>query len=223
MSEYTGVILAGGKGSRLETSKFYNKHLALVYDKPMIEYPVETLKSMGADRAVIVSTPEGVTDLLAAYRTDINGLPVDYAIQPHPNGSADALSYARGIEGTFPVLCGDVYFDSPMPLALLPTLIYNEFEGARNHSVYDPEQNTIVEKPVRNIGNKAIVAYYYDQTVFDIIPTLQPSERGEIELIDLHNYYLKLGAPVVEYAGFFGDMGTPDGLLRVANHVKGRS
>ena len=184
----------------------------------MIEYPAETLKAMGADSATVVSSPEGVKEMLRIYRHNISGLTVNYEVQSQALGTAHALGHAA-IEGTFPVLCGDVYFDPPPEMSVRPTLYYHEFEGAQNHSVWDPETNQIIEKPVRDIGKRAIVAYYYDERVFDVIPTLKPTERGEIELIDLHNWYLQNGAEVKEYRGFFGDMGTPEGLLRVANHI----
>lgn len=212
------VILSGGKGTRLSgASKFYNKHLALVYDRPMIEYPVQTLMDMGVEHAKIVSDPVGVQTMFRTYKYNINGLDVFYETQYKPLGAADALG-RTSIKGTFPVLCGDVYFDPAPEPSDRPTLYYHEFEGAQNHSVWNPETNTIVEKPIRDIGRRAIVAYYYDDRVYNVIKTLEPTERGELELIDLHNWYLQNGAEVKEYKGFFGDMGSPDGLLRVANH-----
>jgi len=214
----SGVILAGGEGTRLGNYRPYNKHLSLVYSQLMIEYPVQTLLDMGIEHAQIVSNPQGVADMFRIYGDNINGLDVSYETQYHPNGTADALGHTA-LDGTFPVLCGDVYFDPAPPPSEVPVLYYHEFEGAQNHSVYDPETNTIIEKPIRNIGKRAIVAYYYDQKVYDVIKTLKPSERGELELIDLHNWYLQNGADIKEYKGFFGDMGTPDGLLRVANHI----
>ena len=215
-----GAILAGGEGTRLGQNRPYNKHMALVYDRPMIEYPVQTLIDMGVESADIVSNPSGITDMLKTYGNNINGLDVEYKVQLHPLGAAHALGYTA-LEGTFPVLCGDVYFDPAPPRTDKPTLFWTYLETANQHSVYDPETNTIIEKPLRDLGKRAIVAYYYDERVYDVIRNLQPTERGELELIDLHNWYLQNGADVKEYKGFFGDMGTPDGLLRVANHIQG--
>lgn len=214
-----GVILAGGEGTRLGTNRPYNKHLALVYDRPMIEYPAQTLKDMGVDEATIVSSAQGVIDMFKTYKHDINGLTVDYEVQHQALGSAHALGHTS-LKGTFPVLCGAVYFDPAPQPATEPTLYWTEYENASAHSVYDPETNTIVEKPIRDLGNRAIVAYFYDERVYDVIKTLEPTERGELELIDLHNWYLQHGAKVEEYKGFFQDMGTPDGLLKVANYVQ---
>lgn len=213
-----GVILSGGEGTRLGKNRPYNKHLTLVYDRPMIEYPVQTLLDMGMERATIVSSPEGVRDMFRNYRDNINGLDVHYETQYHPNGSADALGHTA-LEGTFPVLCGDVYFDPAPERVEVPTIYWTDYENANQHSVYDPTENRIVEKPTIDLGRRAVVAYFYDERVYDIIKTLKPTERGELELIDLHNWYLQNGADVREYKGFFQDMGTPDGLLRVANHI----
>lgn len=212
-----GVILAGGEGTRLGRRP-YNKQLALVYDRMMIEYPAQTLLDMGVTEAQIVTTMSGVIDMGKAYGKNINGLNIEYKVQQTPRGAADALGHTA-IEGVFPVLCGDVYFDpSPEP-SDVPTLYYHEFPGAENHSVWHPESNTIVEKPIVDLGRRAIVAYIYDDRVYDVIDSLKPTERGELELIDLHNFYLQNGAQVMPYKGFFGDMGTPSGLLRVANHI----
>lgn len=186
----------------------YNKHKALVYDKLMIEYPLQTMQEMGCDPTIVTSPDTG---FLAN---------VPHLIQQEPKGMPDAIAVAEGvISGDFPVLAGDVYFD-PAPINPgEPTLFWHEFEGAKNHSVWDPETNDVVEKPKRDIGSRAIIAYIFDQQVFDVIKTLQPSERGELEMTDIYKWYLTQGIRMEEYKGFFGDMGTPKGLLRVANHI----
>lgn len=214
-----GVILAGGEGTRLGKNRPYNKHLTLVYDRPMIEYPAQTLIDMGVTDAQVVTNFSGMRDMLSTYKLEIAGLPVEYYLQEEARGSADALGHTA-INGAFPVLCGDVYFDPAPPPSERATLYWHEFEGAQNHSVWHPETNTIVEKPLRDLGKRAIVATYYDERVYDVIKTLKPTERGELELVDLHRWYLEHGVEMVEYKGFFSDMGTPDGLLRVANHIK---
>lgn len=214
-----GIILAGGEGTRLGRNRFYNKHLALVYDRPMLEYPIETMKELDVEAVQIISSHSGVHQFSRTYGANINGMDVEYITQPNPKGPADALGYTA-LKGVFPVLCGDVYIDPPLPKSERATLYWHEFEGAQNHSVWNPETNEIIEKPVRDIGKRAIIAYYYDERVYDVIPQLEPTERGELELIDLHRWYLEHGVEMVEHKGFFGDMGTPDGLLRVANHIK---
>lgn len=219
MERNEGIILAGGQGTRMgRASKYQNKHTLLVYDRPMIEYPMQTLKDMGVNHLNVVSSPSGIKDIYRRYGHKFEGTDIYYETQPQPLGAAEAIGYTA-INGTFPVLCGDAYFDPAPEQSSVPTLYWHEFEGAQNHSVWDPETNQIIEKPIRDIGKRAVIAYYYDDRVYDVIKTLEPTERGEIELIDLHNWYLQNGAEMKEYMGFFADMGTPDGLLRVANHV----
>ncbi len=215
----TGVILAGGTGSRMhELTDGHNKHAYEILEQPMIYYPLDNLKAMGCDSAVVITSPEGVIDLsqiLDEYDMDIT-----IKVQPEPNGSGAALGYAEGeVDGVFPVLCGDVYFDPKLPKAEKPTLFWNDYAYGHLHSVWNPETNEIIEKPLKDIGKRAIVGYYYDERVFDVIRGLEPSERGEIELVDLHRFYLENGAEMIEHKGFFGDMGTPGGLKRVAKHI----
>lgn len=218
----TGVVLAGGEGTRLNPmTEAYNKHTAVVYDRPMIYYPLDTLKKMGCDSVVIVSGPKGIGDLAKVLKdgSDIR-MDITYKVQPEEaGGTAQALAQAEGhVDGVFPVLCGDVYLDPAPEPAGTPTLYWNEFDTATQHSVWNPETNEVEEKPIRDIGKKAIIAYCFDERIFDVIRTLKPTERGEIELVDIYNWYLQNGAQVKEHDGFFGDMGTPDGLLRVAKH-----
>lgn len=217
MSEQLGVILAGGLGTRMDLP--YNKQAHTVYDQPMLSYPLMSLREMGVDRTIVVSSPTGVSDIQSVLE---DGFKIDYRVQPRPDGMADALRYAGPIKGVFPVLCGDVYFDPSPPTSDVPALIAHEFEGAYNHTVWDSETNTLQEKPAKALGQKAIVAYWFDEQVFDLIDDIMPSCRGELELVDIYSYYLAQGAPVLEYEGFFGDMGTPDGMLRVANHEQER-
>ena len=86
------------------------------------------------------------------------------------------------------------------------------------------EADAIVEKPrYMDIGRKAIIGYYYDERVFDFIDQMKPAHNtNELEIVDIHNFYRQQGSQFIEYNGFFGDMGTPKGLLRVANHVSAR-
>lgn len=216
-----GVILGGGEGKRLGLP--YNKHIAPVYDRPMIYYPLQSLKEMGCDSAIVVSGPKGLPQVAEAVGDgSIVGLDVTYKMQPtEAGGTAEALATAKnGLTGVFPVLCGDVYFDPAPPRSDVPALIYNQYERANEHAVWNPETNEIIEKPIRDIGKRAIVAYWFDERVFDFIRDMKPSERGELELVDIYRFYLENGAEMIEHQGFFGDMGTPDGLLRVANYVK---
>lgn len=226
-----GVLLAGGEGNRLK-NPIYNKHLSWVYDKLMVEYPIQTLGELGCKDVLVVGSSSSVKDMVQVIGDGSEyGLDLSYKVQRDANGAAEALGLARDFmegEKVFPVILGDCYFDpAPKPdwhKYREPTLFYHRFDGAHNHSVYDPEKKTITEKPVRALGQAAIIGlYFYDQEVFEQIDKLQPTERGELELVDLHNYYLNGGCEMTPYHGFFGDMGTPDGLLRVARHIADRN
>lgn len=220
-----GVILAGGSGSRLAPqTEFHSKAMAMVYDRPAIEYPLQTLRQLGADSAIVVASPKSVGEIASYFKDGQRvGLNLEYAVQNTPAGVADALMRTKNaVKDTFPVLLGDVYFDKPLEPQDQATLFWHEFELADQHSVWNPETDIIIEKPRHiDIGNKAIVGYYYDERVFEFIEGMSPAQSGELELVDVHNFYRKLGANMVEYSGFFADMGTPDGVLRAANHIQG--
>lgn len=219
-----GVILAGGNGSRLAPqTEFQSKAMVMVYDRPAIEYPLNTLRRMGCESAVVVASPKSVGEIASYFKDGERvDLDLEYTIQNTPTGVADALLRTKNaVSGSFPVLLGDVYFDSPLEPQDKATLFWHEFEFANQHSVWNPEQDIIVEKPrYIDLGHKAIVGYYYDERVFEFIESMSPAESGELELVDVHNFYRKLGANMVEYTGFFADMGTPDGVLRAANHIR---
>lgn len=218
-----GAILAGGSGSRMRpATEAYSKAMVTAYDRPAIEYPLNTLREMGCDSAVVVGSPESIGQIASYFKEgDRVGLDLTYRVQAEPRGVADALSKTAGyVDDVFPLLLGDVYFDPPPTPQTEPTLFWHEFEGGINHSVWNPEQDIIIEKPrLIDIGHKAIVGYYYDQAVFDFIDGMTPAQSGELEIVDIHNFYRQRGAQFVEHTGFFGDMGTPAGLLRVANHI----
>lgn len=219
-----GVILAGGSGSRLAPqTEVQSKAMVMVYDRPAIEYPLNTLREMGCDSAIVVASPKSVGEIAGYFKDGERvGLSLEYAVQNTPSGVADALYRTKNaVSGTFPVLLGDVYFDKPLEPQTEATLFWNEFDLATAHSVWNPEHDIIVEKPrYIDIGKKAIVAYYYDERVFEFIESMSPAQSGELELVDVHNFYRQLGAKMIQYSGFFADMGTPNGVLRAANHIK---
>lgn len=217
----TGAVLAGGSGSRLRPmTEATSKAMVTVFDRPALEYPLNTLREMGCDSAVVVASPESIGQIANYFKEGERvGLDLTYRIQSEPRGVADAISKTRElVSDPFPLLLGDVYVDPPLPAATEATLFWHETPLAKNHSVWNPEQNTIVEKAA-NLGNRAIIGYYYDDRMFEFIEGMTPAESGELEIVDIHNFYRELGAKFVEYSGFFGDMGTPRGLLRVANHI----
>lgn len=209
-----GVILAGGTGSRLGLP--HNKHVALVHDRPMIHYPMDTLEQLGCAEAIVVTSPESLGDIKRV--TQSHPLPSKIIIQAKPLGAPDALAKAENYVGDlFPVLCGDVYLDKPLRPAAEPTLFWSEFPEAINHSVWNSETNEIIEKPKKDIGRRAIIAYVFDKRVFEVIKGLSLSERGEYEMVDIYRYYLANGVNMQQYTGKFVDMGTPGDLLKTAN------
>lgn len=231
-----GVILAGGEGTRLRKfSNGRNKHTVEVGGQPMITYPLRTLGALGCEGVVIVTSPTGLGDIREIVG-DGNQFDMDvaYVIQEQPLGTANALQKAEGhIDDVFPLICGDVFIDpTPQPTTTQrPTLFWNEFELGNRHTVYIPSTAEVpaelIEKPTdeylreRKAGKKAVVFYLYDQEVFNVIPGVGKSARGELELEDLHRHYLdKLGEEIMQqHTGFFGDMGTPDGLARVEDYI----
>lgn len=219
-----GVIIAGGEGTRMgAVSEVYNKHVATCYDRPVIHYPLATLKAMGCDEAVIVGSPKSIGDI-AKYVKDGErvGLDVEYKVQAEPTGVAGAIGrVANNVTGVFPLLLGDCYYAPALPRQTEPTLFWKEYEFADQHSVWNPETDAIIEKPrYVDLGNRAIIGYYYDESVFEFIDSMSPAQSGELEIVDIHNFYRNNGAQFVEFKGFFADMGTPDGLLRAAQNAQ---
>lgn len=218
METLTGVVLAGGNGTRLRPlTNITNKHLLPVYDRPMIDYPIKTLREMGCDNIVIVSGGEHIGGF-AEYLGD----GFTYRIQQTAGGIAQALSCARGlVTGLFPVILGDNYFETAPTMPDKPTLYVKEVPDPNRYGVY--ANGKIVEKPQTDMGNQAVVGLYvFDERCFDVIDKLSPSDRGEYEVTDINNQYLEWGADVIRLSGHWSDMGTHDSLLDTANFIRRR-
>ncbi|WP_406444595.1 sugar phosphate nucleotidyltransferase [Streptomyces sp. NBC_01613] len=214
-----GVILAGGRGTRLgDTTRVVNKHLLPVYDQPMIYYPIGTLRAMGVDDILIVTGGEqvgGFAQLLGSGFT--------YRVQEQPDGIAGALALAEGyVDQTFPVILGDNYLAAAPPMPYGPTIYTSPTDRPEAFGIYDPDANVIIEKPEDPPSNLAVTGLYvYEPGVFEVISTLTPSARGELEITDVNNWYLQCDwMDVLELPGVWSDMGTPDTLLRAALHAK---
>ncbi len=210
-----GVILAGGQGTRLRPSTLItNKHLLPVYNKPMIEYPIKTLTDFGCDEIIIVSGGEH----LGAF-AEYLGSGFTYRVQDEAAGIAHALRCVKGLtDGIFPVILGDNYFSETPVFTDSPAIYTKEVTDPNRFGVY--YKGKIIEKPLTDMGNRAVTGFYvYDERVFDVIDTLMPSHRGEYEITDVNNAYLKMGAEVVNYPGYWSDLGTFDSLLRTSNYI----
>ena len=229
-----GVILAGGTGSRLfPLTKVTNKHLLPVYDKPMIYYPLETLKQMGCKDIMIVSGREHCGDILNLLGSGREmGLKLSYEIQDDAGGIAHALSLTERFVGVsnVAVCLGDNIFNDNIDL--------EDFEqGARIFlkTVPDPERFgvaelekgseckviSIEEKPTNPKSNFCVTGLYvYDNTVFSYIKNLTPSDRGELEITDVNNFYVKDGLMTCQILeSWWSDAGTFDSLLKASSLV----
>ncbi|MGV0331364.1 glucose-1-phosphate thymidylyltransferase RfbA [Corynebacterium macginleyi] len=233
-----GIILAGGSGTRLyPITKGISKQLMPIYDKPMIYYPLTTLIQAGIREILIITTPE---DAGAFHRLFGNGsqlgLMIDYAVQPRPEGLAQAF------------LIGEDFIGDDSVALVLGDNIFHGFGGelsqCRNpkggiifaYEVSDPQRYGVVEfdeaghalsieeKPVEPRSNHAVVGlYFYDNSVIDIAKSITPSDRGELEITSINEAYLRRGALSVQRlhrGSVWLDTGTVDSMSEAAAYVE---
>lgn len=232
-----GVILAGGLGSRLHPlTKITNKHLLPVHDQPMIYYPIQALINAGIEDIMIVTGGNSAGDFLKLLGNgkDFGLKHLNYTYQEGEGGIADALSLVEHFAD-----------EDPICVILGDNLIEKNIKGAADEyrsqgcgakimlkKVHDPERFgvpeldgdkvlTIEEKPKDPKSDFAVIGiYFYDNTVFDVIRTLVPSGRGELEITDVNNHYIRRGEMTWnELDGWWTDAGTFDSLLRASNLV----
>ncbi len=234
-----GIILAGGEGTRLRPLTLVaNKHLLPIYNKPMVQFPIETLKSLGINDILIVTGGDKVGKF-ADYLGDGSslGVSITYRVQMEAGGIAHALALAEDYVGDneVAVILGDNVFDNahmrlPNPDSgkVGDACIYvREVKDPERFGVVgydkDGKVKSIIEKPEMPESNDVVVGLYiYPRDVFNVIRTLKPSDRGELEITDVNNHYLKNGRLNIEkFEGFWSDAGTFDSLLKSANWVKG--
>src|SRR5690242_7803527 len=232
-----GVVLAGGTGSRLfPLTKITNKHLLPIYDKPMIYYPIQTLVDAGIGEILIVTGGKNAGDFLRllANGKQFGLVHLDYTYQEGEGGIADALSLAEHFADgqKICVILGDNIIETNIRDAVDSfraqqsgaRILLKEVHDAERFGVAEIAGDKIVgieEKPKSPKSNYAVTGIYmYDATVFDKIKTLVPSGRGELEITDVNNAYIREGTLTFSFLeGWWTDAGTFDSLLRAGNLV----
>ena len=232
-----GVILAGGLGTRLHPlTKITNKHLLPVHNQPMIYYPIQTLINAGIEDIMIVTGGNSAGDFLKLLGNgkDFGLKHLNYTYQEGEGGIADALSLVEHFADDEPicVVLGDNIIEKNIRAAA--DEYRNQGKGAKImlKEVHDPQRFgvpeldgkrvlKIEEKPIEPKSNYAVIGiYFYDATVFDVIRTLVPSGRGELEITDVNNHYINRSEMTWnELDGWWTDAGTFDSLLRASNLV----
>lgn len=235
-----GVLLAGGKGSRLlPATKVINKHMVPILNRPMITYPLETLRVLGCADILVVSGGNHVGGI-AEFLGDGSdfGVRLTYKVQKEAGGIAQALGLAKNFAAGEDVLValGDNVFDNAR-LAARTTLPFDPQQACIFIAqVPDPSRFGVVafegerivaieEKPRAPKSSFAVTGlYHYPSEMFDVIPTLAPSARGEMEITDVNNHFLRAGAlSYVTVDGFWSDAGTPESLYEVTRWAHGES
>jgi glucose-1-phosphate thymidylyltransferase len=231
-----GVVLAGGTGSRLfPLTKITNKHLLPIYDKPMIYYPIEALVESGIREILIVTGGRNSGDFLRLLGNGKQfGAHLNYTYQEGEGGIAEALSLAEHFahEDPIAVVLGDNLMEKSIKSAVDAfkaqekgaRILLKQVPDAERFGVAELDGDRIIgieEKPVAPKSHYAVTGIYmYDNSVFDKIKTLKPSGRGELEITDVNNGYIREGTLAYSVLdGWWTDAGTFDSLLRAANLV----
>ena len=236
-----GIILAGGKGTRLyPMTKVVSKQLLPIYDKPLIYYPLSTLLLAGIKDILIISTPDDtpVYEKLLG-NGDYIGINISYKVQETPRGLADAFILGEefiGDDSVCLVLGDNVFYGQNFTTTLRAAMENNEGATIFGYPVNDPRAFGVVEfdeefnvvsieeKPEKPKSKYAVPGlYFYDNRVIEIAKNVKPSARGEIEITAVNNEYLKLGALKVKLFNrgmAWLDTGTPEGLLKAAEYVE---
>jgi len=241
-----GIILCGGNGTRLSPLTLNtNKHLLPVFDKPMVYYPLETFTSAGITEIMIVTGPEHAGDFINLLGDGSKfGCNLTYRVQEKAGGIADALQLCEDFAGAnnVAVILGDNIFDydfedavtkfeetmdkeSGLPLAYAGASIFlKEVPDPERFGVAEIAKDVvceIVEKPENPTSNFAVTGiYFYDMNLWNIIRTLEPSDRGELEITDVNNAYLDNGTlshRIIEE--FWTDAGTHNSLYRASKYM----
>jgi len=232
-----GIVLAGGTGSRLyPLTKVTNKHLLPVGNKPMIYYPIEKLIGAGIEEILIVTGTEHMGDVVNLLGSGKDfGCRFTYKVQDEAGGIAQALGLARNFAGndSMAVILGDNIFESDLNDATKSfdksgaQIMIKEVDDPARFGVAELDGDKIVgieEKPDQPKSNYAVTGiYFFPPDVFDIIKNLEPSDRGELEITDVNNYYIQNGRMAYSVLeGWWTDAGTPDSYKK-ANELTAKN